>query len=275
MNRLIFEESQRRYKMKLLINVVIILCLLLLSSCGASKQQPFKHSVKTTSIQTAIHSINSNAYAIKSISYTKTGRGNHIVIKYPTLQGKGIEKSNKLIKNYIRSYISEMYGNDYSDLDLTMDYQILFENQSLISIVFKGFENVKSAAHPSDLFLTLNINLKNGTRVKLFDLYTINNYFKNIYFEAAKKQVPERFAESKNDWLIVIEELEKDSLSTDWNFKHADTYDGIQSYLTPKGLGLSTPVSFANGDHFETVIPYSNITANHKTNKSIELPSVD
>lgn len=265
--------------MKLLINVVIILCLLLLVLFGTTKYHPFKHSVTTKNIETATHSIKRGNYTIKSNSYTKTVRHSHIVIKYPTLQGIGFEKSNKLIKNYILRYVSEGYGNDYSDLDLTMDYQISFENESFISIVFKGFENVKSAAHPEDLFLTLNINLKNGTKIRLFDLYTINSNFKNIYFEAAKKQVPESFAEVKNDWLQVVDELEKDSWYTDWNFKHADDiYDGsigIQSYLTPNGLGLSTPVIFAYGSHFETVIPYSNIAPYLKNNKPIELSSIN
>lgn len=252
--------------MKLLINIVIILCLLLLSSCGPSKLQPLNNSAKTRSIETVANSTNRDAYTIKSDTYTKLGRNSNIVINYPTLQGKGFENSNELIKSTIRNLVPEIYGIDYFDLDLEMDYKISFQNNSFISIVFEGMGYVKTAAHPNHLFITLNINVKNGTQIKLSDMYTINDNFKEIYFETAKKQAPERF--TKEEWLSLIEELEKDS-STNWYFEHADSINGLQSYLTQNGLGLSMPVQFALGNHFEILIPYSKITQYLKFNQTL------
>jgi hypothetical protein len=208
--------------------------------------------------------------------YTNTESNSHIEIKYPTLQGQGFEKSNQLIENYIQSFISEMYGSDYSGLDLTMDYSISFHNQFVISIVFKGYEYVKTAAHPNDWFLTLNIDLIDGKQIKLSDMYNTSDNFKEIYFDTAKKQLPERFADNIKDWYEVIEELKKNSwIDTNENFKHADSFGGVQSYLTPIGLGLSKPVVFAIGDHFETEIPYSEITLFLKSDGPIDLPPVN
>jgi hypothetical protein len=262
--------------MKFLINIVIILSTLLMSSCGTSNLQQLNYSVNTNRIETTPNYLNSNAYTINSNMYANKDRNSHIEIKYPILQGKGYEKSNKLIETYIQSFISEMYGSDYSDLDLTMDYSISFHNQFVISIVFKGDGYVKTATHPNDWFLTLNIDLIDGKQFKLSDIYKTSDNFMKIYFDTAKKQVPERFAENNKDWFEVIEELKKNlEINTNENFKHADSFGGVQSYLTPIGLGLSMPVVFAIGDHFETEIPYSDITLYLKSDRPIDLPSVN
>jgi hypothetical protein len=250
---------------KLLSKMIIISGTLLLVSCGTLKQQSVNISAKEKSVEATDQSTGSGTYTILNSAYTNSDRNSHIVIKYPTLQGKGFEQSNKLIENNIRKYISEMYGSDYSDLDLALDYNISFQNQSIISIVFKGLGNVKTAAHPNHNFFTLNIDVKNGNQIKLFDIYTISDNFKKIYFEAAKKQNP--------DMVSIVEDLRTVDLhSTERKFKLADSFDAVQSYLTPDGLGLSMPVAFALGNHFETVIPYNKITPYLKSKKSIDMP---
>lgn len=254
-------------RMRLFISSLIILLLLLLSSCGTSKLQSLNEPAKTNASII-------NTYFIKSNTFSNTSNHNNIVFKYPTIKGEGFEKSNKLIENYIHTFLIEMYGPDYSDLELTMDFTISFQNDSFISILFKGWGNVKTAAHPNEWFLSLNINLKNGNRVKLSDLYSLNDDFMNIYFEAAKKQVPEQFSENKEDWIRIIDDIQKDYDLTNSKFKETDTNYGVQSYFTPNGLGFSTQIPFAIGDHFETVIPYSSIEKHLKSDNSFELPPV-
>lgn len=176
-----------------------------------------------------------------------------IKIKYPEVQGvmENKDKVNEMIKESAIEYIDNSYGKDYSDLQAKIDYFITDASDSKLSIVFLGEGFVKTAAHPNNIIYSLNINIPSANKIKLNDIYRIDESFVDLYLENAKKQLsPQLFSSFEG---LSNEEILNGLRQID------DENSGVYSFFTKDSVIISYPVAHVFGDHIEVAIPKSTL----------------
>lgn len=136
--------------------------------------------------------------------------------------------------------------SEYSSLYLHISSRISFEDKDFISLVFEGDYNAKSAAHPNDVFFSINVNIQKAERFVIADIYTVDD---DLYAAFLQHLNSERISHSE---LLSLKVFEKE----DFLKGLAQEPDkGFYSYLTPNHVGISYPVAYALGDHIEAEIP--------------------
>jgi hypothetical protein len=169
-------------------------------------------------------------------------------IQYPQLNGKEYSDVNTLIKNTVNHYWEELTSNEDVDY-LLIDYRITHKSDNLLSIVFEGSLNVRTAAHPTDLFYTLNIDLNRSKKLRLSDIYYVNQDFARVIIDKWQAYLNECNSEAPTDTTEI------DSNEDILNYlKQADNDSIICSYFTDKKVGVSISVSHVMCDHMEIEI---------------------
>lgn len=166
--------------------------------------------------------------------------------------GFGLMETTKVLdpKMLYTEYTNNPTINKY----LVLDCVVKYESLELTSLVFSGTIYGKSAAHPSHLFFSLNIDRSTGERILTRDIYPVDEQLYNIFDNYAYTDLQEK---ANAEWLASIE---KDDLYTKNRF-----FAGLQeesdycTYFTATHLGISYPVPFALGNHIEVEIPYSDL----------------
>lgn len=171
-----------------------------------------------------------------------THKSSEIRIQYPEFAQAEMQKINQDIHRFATEIPKQIYGENYSDLQLQINYEIKVFNDKYLSIVFSGFGE-SGAAYPKNIFLTRNYDLERETSVKLSELYTIDLYFaQTIYTSVA--------AQNGED---VVNVFEADYPNTDTVFQAllaCDTnIESCQSYLTSTGIGICMPIRHIGGDY--------------------------
>lgn len=202
-------------------------------------------------------------YGISKVSYLEK----NVVINYPqiyNLNDMGKQKSiNNLIKNEALKVLN-YYNSDIDSLTLEINYDISWKGNNLLSIQYWGTGFNEGAAHPNNLFYTTNINVVNGSNVRLADVINIDERFIKKFRNGEFKLVNTVL----NDKAFII--ASKDAYSFEELidlFKNADSLDyvgtekqsDIFSFFTEDALCISIPVSHAAGDHAELGMEYKSI----------------
>jgi len=193
---------------------------------------------------------------------TEQSYENRISFKYPQLNYGSTElcEVNELIKNFVNEILDNLcagsfdvtvnenhekwqWDNDaYTVIAIVSDYEIMFKDDKFLSIVFEGFLNAKSAAHPTSFIYTLNIDLQTGKPIKLFDIYDINHEFIELYRigvenSSYEQEIKEYLNKYDDDELISF-------------FSNSESlYNGVWSYFTDNELRISFAVPHAIGDY--------------------------
>ena len=195
-------------------------------------------------------------YDVKSVDYKLENERYNIFIRYPELQSDFLNlnsrKINEMIKIEALKKANE-YEQDVEDeydlghIELEINYEIKYFSESYISIIFQGLFSARRAAHPTSLFYTLNIDLKNTKRIRLEDMTNIDKSFvkhfrkviKNIQKTKSYPAAYEYFADIPN------EELLKYLKSSDDLENHCETF----SYFTDKKICVVYTVPHPIGDY--------------------------
>lgn len=184
----------------------------------------------------------------------KTYATRNVKINYPQITGlKDLEQQNA-INALIRDEalkVRNYYAGADQPFTLEIDYQLKLVRENLLSIQYTGVGYAEGAAYPNNLIFTTNIDLRNGSKLRLKDLVNINeSLVKTLQSEKLKSLKPEHHEILKG---FTDEEL-LDKLN------RADSF----SYLTIDSLGISLSVPHAIGDHAEFEIKYSAILNHFK-----------
>ena len=251
--------------------VCFILCSLILISCKHVgyynvTKTPTKNNTTTKDIQSAditkiSSKINKKQNNITDYSIiNKKFKRNGITIKYPYIKGLNNKKKqdniNELLKN--EAMISfNSYVDDSSDFDLNIDYDITWMSNNLLSVKYEGFVYGKTAAYPTSLLYTVNIDMNHGRKIALAGYINIS---KSFIEKILNYRVPE---ESITNY--ALEYLQKHiSYGSSLNdFRKADCdYDNqpyIFSYFSKDSLGISMQVLHQFGDYIDIKIKYSEL----------------
>ena len=203
---------------------------------------------------------------------------NQIYFLYPQLntQADNSEKINEIIVRFVESELQELLDgdfkgnlidypeslewdyNNYTLWSINIDYNIK-RNNDCLSVVFEGMANFKTAAHPIHYFSSLNIDTNDGRLIFLSDVYILNEYFAAVVRKNFIEQGLDRFG---SEMISGVEELAlSDNIILAESLYQADKPNGsgIYSFMTDTALGISIPLSFALGNHFEVMICYDDL----------------
>ncbi|MDW2798268.1 hypothetical protein RZO55_11860 [Clostridium boliviensis] len=152
----------------------------------------------------------------KYSQYDKTKQIN-IDISYPEIHNFSDKKKQKIINDLIKEAALNPYNsisnNDQGIVQGTswsIDYNIIYVTDSVISIIFEGYLYVQDNANGINWIYSTNINLISGKKIKISDIFyntfkdKLNfNYFKSIDTDtqdAEQSALDELFNYHKNDF---------------------------------------------------------------------------
>lgn len=167
------------------------------------------------------------------------------------------EKINTILKDEALKVLN-YYANSFGFTELEIGYQITLANKNVLSIQFSGIGDVDNAAHPNNIFYTINIDIEKGAKLRLIDVVEVDSDFVDkLYSGNFKALWPEQGEYishySKEEMLEYLENADSlDNIGTD---KQSDVF----SYFTQDVIGISIPVIHSMGDHAEFEINYPNL----------------
>jgi len=216
-----------------LLSLLTLVFLLLGCTSTSGNKQHNSNTATNSSVET------SSAVTIGRYS-DSSHQGSKVDIKYPIFEGK--EEVSTFVKDCAINYVNEFYGADYVDLTANLNFQVSCSDSTIISVIFRGNGNVRTAAHPNHLFFAVNINPQTIKQIKFSDKYQMNSALINTFYRRAQEQVPAEiysYLVQNRTW------IEKYLYSID------DPASGSYSYYTAQGIGVSVPTTYAIGDHIE------------------------
>lgn len=214
--------------------VCVIMCISLMSACEKPTKSPLPH--------------------INEQTFSDTSHKNSSVeIAYPDFSENGMEEINKSISDFAKSFADEYYGEDYEDLQLELNYNIECCNENILSVSFSGIGNVKTAAHPNNIFVTRNYDLKTGNLIKFSDIFVINEKLAEKFKTLAQEQLEKDFSDAFHLQYETNDEITEALLECDLNINES------QSSFDGERVTVSFPVPHAVGDYLNVEIPLSEL----------------
>jgi len=144
---------------------------------------------------------NSKASSLYLIEETNE---NIISFQIPTIEELE-EQDIDFIKNFIIQKLNVITGEkfelqlskkdiqnkkaDYSEYYIEVKSTISFISDDLISIVFEGFYNYKSAAHPTNLLFSLNYNPQTMDTIAFTDKYIVDEALYKVFTKMAESNI--------------------------------------------------------------------------------------
>jgi len=211
-----------------------------------------------------------NDYEITKMNLTY----NEIQAYYPQLSGNIDEKRQdaindmiqKDIYDVIRSYslelepTTEIDESEAFEFILTIDYQIKRKDSNYLSVFYTANYSSETAAYPSEMVFTTNIDLVNLKRLRLIDIISIDENF--ALFLKGWEMIT--YEEDNEELEEAVEEYLSNLNNIDMfnGFINADKIGkentmGVFSYLTEDSLGISMSLPHVLGNYVRFERKYS------------------
>ncbi|MDF2538795.1 MAG: hypothetical protein K0S76_1816 [Herbinix sp.] len=176
-----------------------------------------------------------------------------IAIKYPEISdysNTDIQDSvNELIKRAAMQFVMN-FGTEEENSYLDISYEVKWQGEKLLSILFTGEEFHEGMPHPNNLFFTTSINMENGKLIKLPDMINTDDDFVNEIVNHSIYVSPH--TSNDQEFLDFIYDEQKKTIN-------AKNIDDQSFYFTKDSLGISIEVAYVIGGHAEFEIPYKDI----------------
>jgi len=156
------------------------------------------------------------------------------------------EKINILIWDEILLMLSIFPERE--ELTLDVDYEIKFNSNRLLSIVYTGVGFVQGAARPTHLFYTLNVNIETGEKIVFSDIVSVDDKFIEL-------MLSDNIVHLNPD--PELKQFVRGIISQEtFSNRLQDAYNPM-FYFTDDSLGISIgSLGGAAGDHAELEIQY-------------------
>lgn len=143
-------------------------------------------------------------------------------------------------------------NKDYSNYNISIEGRTTYASDDMISVVFAGSLNKKTAAHPSSVFFTLNFNPATNEIIKFESLHTIDDALYQKFATQGKQNIID---ETGGVWPEEFDSFEETLCSKEAFFDGLKgNTNSINWYYTNEGIGFSYEVIHALGDHKEVEI---------------------
>lgn len=205
-------------------------------------------------------------YRIARHAYVNNG----IMINYPQVAEMGDyakqERINELIKKEALFLLAGYSEEQLSRLTLEVKCEIKVQKSEICSIVYSGYLYLQGSAHPLHVFYTTNIDMRDGSRLRIQDIFNINGNFivkiiNGRYFLASRTIPMKRIKPAVMELLEALD-------TADWK-GYPQNKHGTYTYFTSDSLGVSIQVPHPYGDHVEIEVPYSAIANHVKAEKKL------
>ncbi len=175
---------------------------------------------------------------------------------YPQLSNFANEnmqtKVNDLIANDNQDIMRNLIGAEWSTIDL--DYEVTFTGSDIFSAKYLGLLSTTEASYPTNILYTVNVNLKEGTKIELKNIIKIDNSlvekFKNGVYTPYSDDLNLQEAGALQD---VLDSIDNNDVITQLENGEA------AFYFDDEALVLSIQVPHAVGDHLEMGIYYGDL----------------
>lgn len=218
-----------------------------------------KSAAQGSSEAAGIYSITQNVYKNKNIT-----------INYPQITNLGDANKqssiNQLIKDDVLAYVN---SNIAGDSNLELKYNVKLQTPNLLSIQYLGVASAPNAAHPSNIFYTTNVSVRDAKKLRLSDLVNVDTNLVNAFKKGQYLDSGSNYTKEEQAQII---KYVNDNISTNDLIKYFNGADSADiekvnqfstfSYLTKDAIVISVNVPHALGDHAEFSIPYKNIQSN-------------
>ena len=212
---------------------------------------------------------------------TEHSEENVISIQLPEFQSENGSKINQLVADYITQKINNICNSEchlspskadiactdtaYSKYFVDLTYRISYQSDDIISIIFEGKYNYKKAAHPTNIFFSLNIDPKNAQRVFFSEVYSIESELYQLFSTYAQQSIIESAGGTWPDgWGSFSESV----CGEEQFLEGMKTECGFYSYYTGHSVGISYPVPHSIGDYLVVEIPQDELRLNPTSNRS-------
>lgn len=183
-------------------------------------------------------------YEVSTEQFTDYAEQNAIKVNFPVFsknQQRCLE-INRLLKKAWSDYISN-YGDNISQLKLNADYRIMYANDKLVSIVFCGTSNIKSAAHPTTFAFSVNILMETPMILNTTDVVEING--------TLVQKIIDKLNTHQNEAITkYFQQFNASDIET--MLEQEDVF----YYFTSDGIGVLLAIPHAIGDYVDILIPY-------------------
>lgn len=254
----------------------VSLAAVLLTGCVAKDAQEY------ISQEPVDYNIGTTAYCAKE----KTEE-NRIYFNYPLLEDTvaNADGINKLVLEFVETAVQTLCKGEFDgdfmvspetwkwDDDaytlqaMDIGYKIVRSDDEYFTVTFEGLYNFREAAHPIHYFDAITIDVKACKVVLLDNLFRIDSNFIELLRAKFKEQIrpglAERAGTSVEDVSEYVEEcfpeLSDEVMINALLERNPGSRFGFSAFMTDTAIGISVPLSFALGSHFEVMISYDEL----------------
>ena len=193
-----------------------------------------------------------------------------VSVDIPLVEGENSERINQTLIMLVEDKVNEMLDHQgmltTTDKDIHIEYrelpdmysvdlvgEISFADDEMLSVVFSGLMNTKSAAHPTNVLFSININLKKLTKVRFSELYLINN---DLYLTFSKLAEDAIIELAGGRWPLGWGDFGSELCSEEDFIIGMELENEYYWYFVDDGIYISYPVPYALGNHLEVLIPH-------------------
>ncbi|MGH4139903.1 lysozyme inhibitor LprI family protein [Clostridium sp.] len=219
--------------------------------------------------QSANNSDKTNALNFEII--TKTYENKKVKINYPQITNLSDVNKQKQINDLIKNDILTYFNVEREDLTIDANYEIKWKSSRLLSIVYKGYSNIKTSMHPDNNIYATNINIENGAILKFKDLINLdNNFAEKLKNVKSRVWTPEPLdgIDDKTAISLIGEELSWSTNKDLINYFNSDAFNYC-GYFTKDYFGIGIAINHAAGDYAELKIKYGDIKDNIKPENEV------
>lgn len=199
-------------------------------------------------MHSAIAAAGGGFYDVVSQTYIQ----DNIEIAYPQITNLPDDAIQQQINELLRNKPVKCWDEDCREMTgLTMrtKYEIKWQSANLLTVQYRSYRYMKGAAHPVNIFDTINIDINTGREICLQDIVVIDEEFiallKAGQFKAVSSRVKEivRFSDKE-----MMRELKEQGVF----------------YLTPVSLAVKVTVPHVAGDFVIFEVKYQDIAGKIK-----------
>lgn len=255
---------------KKIILISLIALSIFIGGCGSKKQDNNEIINQNPEVsQTANKSDKANTLNFDIV--TKSYANKEVKINYPQIANLSDVNKQKRINDLIKNDILTYFNVEREDLTVDANYEIKYKSSGLLSIVYKGYSNLKTSMHPDNNIYATNINIEKGAILKFKDLINLDNNFaeklKNVK-DRVWSPKPLDGIDDKTALSLIEDELSF-STNKDLNSYFDSAAFGYCGYFTEDYFGISIAINHAAGDFAELEIKYDDIKDNIKPENEV------
>jgi len=253
---------------KIMLLILTVLLTFTVSACGDGENTSNKNIASNQVNDGVNYKVNKETYNEGSIS-----------ISYPQISELGDSSKestvNQILKEEAIKGVNYFNGKENVKV-MQINYVIMLKHNDIISVKYTGVGMAKNSSEPINMIYSTNVNIKNGTKIRLKNMLSIDKNFLEIFRESSYKSLnPNKDYDWDDRNREAIESTPDGSLIE--KLTNSDILDDIESknpdhvfcYLKNNTITIAIKTEHDLGDVAEFEILTENIPKKMRINNDI------